>query len=181
MCLDSDSDEAELALVPHAPQKKVRKGAGKELRTISLRGMQLTVKARDKVRGIAVPLAGETLLTILRHLQAKVSAGEVPAPDIAKCARRQEAMQNREDEDAGRLRWKFDECAYQVMYEDEEGKMHRTTKGLKVSRQDDRGQLLAPAAFAAKRIQVLRKARALWNELDKTKTTRYYEFDYLVQ
>ena len=143
--------------------------------------MQLTVKARDKVRGIAVPLAGETLLTILRHLQAKVSAGEVPEPDTAKCARRQEAMQNREDEDAGRLRWKFDECAYQVMYEDEEGKMHRTTKGLRMSRQDDRGQLIAPAAFATKRIQVLRKARALWNERDKTKTTRYYEFDYLVQ
>ena len=67
------------------------------------------------------------------------------------------------------------------MYEDEEGKMHRTTKGLKVPRQDDRGQLIAPAAFTAKRHQVLRKARALWNELDKTTTTRYYEFDYLVQ
>ena len=90
-------------------------------------------------------------------------------------------MQNKEDEDAGRLRWKFDECAHQVMYEDEEGKMHRTTKALKVLRQDGRGQTIPLAAFTAKRHQVLRKARALWNELDKTKTTRYYEFDYLVQ
>ena len=58
MNLDGDSDEAELAMAPHEPPKKVRKRTGKELRNISLRGMQLTVKERDKVRGIAVPLDG---------------------------------------------------------------------------------------------------------------------------
>ena len=181
MGLDDDSDEAELALVPSEPHKKVRKAAAKELRTISCRGMELTVKARDKVRGIAVPLEGPTLLAILRHLREQVSAGEVPEPDPAKCARRQEAISCRDDEDAGRLRWKFDEGAYQVMWEDGDGKFHRTTKGLKVNRADAIGRPTPAPLYKQMRTQMLSKARALWNELDKTKAARYDQFDLIVQ
>ena len=112
MGLDDDSDEEELALVPSGPPRKASKNTIKELRTISCRGMELTVKARDKIRGIAVPLEGPTLLVILKHLRERVSAGEVPEPDLAKSALRKEAMSNREDEDAGRLRWKSGESAY---------------------------------------------------------------------
>ena len=105
----------------------MRKRAAKELHTISCRGMELTVKARDKIRGIAVPLEGPTLLVILKHLRERVSAGAVPEPDLAKSALRKEAMSNREDEDAGRLCWKSGESAYQIMWQDEDGKTHRRT------------------------------------------------------
>ena len=181
MGLDDDSDEAELAVVPSGPPRKARKHLLKELRTISCRGMELTVKARDKIRGIAVPLEGPTLLVILRHLRERVSAGEVPEPDLAKSAQRKEAMSNRADEDAGRLRWLSGESAYQIMWQDGDGKVHRRTKGLQVPRQDIDGKLLSADAFRAKRMQMLHKARAMWNDLDKTITPRYKDCDMITQ
>ena len=131
MGLDDDSDEAELALVPsELPHKKARKNAAKELRTISCRGMELTVKARDKIRGIAVPLEGPTLMAILKHLRERMTTGEIPEPDAAKSALRKEALANREDEDKGRLCWKSGESAYQIMWQDEDGKTHRKDERL---------------------------------------------------
>ena len=100
MCLDSDSDEAEVALVPTPAPRKLRKD--KKLHIIMFRGMELTDKARDKCRGLAVPLEGETLVAILIHLCEHMFAGEVPEPDPVKSARRQEVRSCREDEDAGR-------------------------------------------------------------------------------
>ena len=176
MGLDCDSDEAELAVVAQAAptRKRPRKvDTQKEFRTVLFREMELTVKARDKCRGIAVPLEGDTLGSILRHLREQVSAGEVPSADAAKAARRQEVLSSRGDEDAGRIRWLFAECAYAIMYDDGTGQKHRTVKGLKVSRHDPCGNLLDPAAFQAARLTVLRKARALWNEVDKSTADRY--------
>ena len=182
MGLDDDSDEAELAVVPRDVRgcygpRKARKLTPKELRTISCRGMELTVKARDKIRGIAVPLEGPTLLMILKHLRERVAAGAVPEPDLAKSALRKEAMSNRDDEDAGRLRWMSAESAYQIMWHDEDGKFHRRTKGLQVPRVDTNGQPMPPDVFKRWRMQVLSKARALWNELDKTAAERYDDVD----
>ena len=114
MGLDDDSDEAELALVPSAPPKKARKYAAKELRTISCRGMEITVKVRDKGWGIAVPLEGPTLLKILKHLHERASADEKPEPNLAKKARRQEARSNRGDEDKGHLRWLSGVAAFEI-------------------------------------------------------------------
>ena len=131
MGLDDDSDEADLALVPsEPPPKKARKNAAKELRTISCRGMELTVKARDKIRGIAVPLEGPTLMAILKHLRERMTTGEIPEPDAAKSALRKEALENRVHEDKGRLCWKSGESAYQILWQDEDGKTHRRTKRL---------------------------------------------------
>ena len=42
-----------------------------------------------------------------------------------------------------------------------------------VARQDMDGKPLSAPAFKAKRMKVLSKARALWNDLDKTTTERY--------
>ena len=42
-----------------------------------------------------------------------------------------------------------------------------------VARQDMDGKPLSAPAFQAKRMKVLSKARALWNDLDKTTTERY--------
>ena len=162
MEVDGDSDEEEVAVLPSGPRKKVRKLAGlKELRTVTCREMELTVKARDKTRGIAVPLEGPTLLKILKHLRERFCAGAVPGPDLAKNEQRKEAMSYREDEDAGRLRWLSGETTYQIMWQDADGKDHRRTKGLQGPRRDMNGKPLSAPAFKARRVQMLSKARAL--------------------
>ena len=55
------------------------------------------------------------------------------------------------------------------------------TRGLKVPRADAVGKPLAPAVFKERRVQMLSKAQALWNELDKTTAERYDEFDMIAQ
>ena len=116
-------------MAPSETPKKARRNVAKELRTISCRGMEITVKVRDKGWGIAVPLEGPTLLVILRHLRERVSGGEKPEPDLAKKARLQEARSKKTDEDKGRLRWLSGVPAYEINWKDEEGNTHREHKG----------------------------------------------------
>ena len=83
MGLDNDSDEEALAEMPMVDCKRARGVKNKpapraELTTISFRGMEMTVKVREKGRGIAVPLEGASLSTILRHLREQVLAGDAP-------------------------------------------------------------------------------------------------------
>ena len=59
MGLDEDSEEDVLAEMPMKKSVRGRKiNKQMELRTISFRDMELTVKARDKGRGIVAPLDG---------------------------------------------------------------------------------------------------------------------------
>ena len=174
---NADSDEEELAARSIKPGKKARvpKGGAKlrsELKTVKFRGLEITVKKRDKGRGLAVPLEGETLLTILKHLRSSKEKG-VPSSDSPKKARREENLGNREDEDAGRLCWVFKQTGYSIFYVDDEGKQHRLSDGLKVSRHDHLGQRLSVEAFKEARDVALSKARALWNRLDKSDSQRY--------
>ena len=84
MGLDSDSDEDALVETPMDTDKNAsarrRKDATlrAELKTISFRGLELTVKARDKGRGLAVPLEGDTLSAILKHMREQVDTRETP-------------------------------------------------------------------------------------------------------
>ena len=67
----------------------------------------------------------------------------------------------------------FHESTYQIFYADEKGNRHRTNKGLKAPRKDAEGRPLSGQAFQRARCVALRKARALWNELDKSSCERY--------
>ena len=180
MGLDSDSDEEELAAVP--AQKQSRRAANRrkkmlqtELRCVSYAGMELLVKPLRKCKGLAVPLEDETLIRILKHLRKQMQKGEVPKPDAAKQERRKEAESNREDEDAGRIRWLFQDHCYQVLYHDEAGVKHKVAKPFKVSRSDAFGRLLEAEVFKEARLSALKKARAFWNENDKSDMARYEE------
>ena len=73
----------------------------------------------------------------------------------------------------GRIRWLFQTHAYEVLYKDEEGLTHKTSKGLQVSRVDVFGNPLSVEDFHRAREVALDKARALWNELDKSDVGRY--------
>ena len=80
----------------------------------------MTVKVREKGRGIAVPLEGASLSTILRHLREQVLAGDPPV-EVAKSRSREDVRACRDDADAGRLRWSFLDSSYQIFYADEKG------------------------------------------------------------
>ena len=112
MCLDDDSEEEEVNAIKGGarapttkPTRKVA-AAQKEMRKSAYRGMELTWKPRAKCRGIAVPLEGPTLIAIMRHLREQISKGPIPGPNEAKRERRTEVVSNRDDEDAGRTRWR---------------------------------------------------------------------------
>ena len=143
------------------------------MRTISYAGVELVFKPRWKIHGILVPVEGDTLPDILKHLRAKLSQGAVPDPDSKKKARRKEALENRDDEDAGRIRWLHPDHAYQVHYTDAKGTKHVCSKHFKVARVDAMGKMLDAELYKASRAQVLRKARAWWNREDKTAMERY--------
>ena len=182
MGLDDDSDEAEGAGGSSPKSKKARKNLSEELRTISCRGIEVearnyhtirSIKAGDKTRGIAVPLEGPTLLTILKHLHERASADEKPEPDLAKKARRQEARSNRGMRIKRRLRWLSSVPAYETNWYDEAGHHHRCMKGLKVPRHDAFGKAFTHVQFETRRLQVLKKARQSWDDRDKTAMPRY--------
>ena len=132
----------------------------------------MTVKVRGRGRGIAAPLEGESLSTILRHLREQVLAGDAPV-EVAKRTSRPDVRTGRDDADAGRLRWSFLESRCDIFYTDEQGRKHRMNRGLKVPREDAVGRPLSGEAFQKARRAALRKARALWNELDKSSCARY--------
>ena len=99
--------------------------------------------------------------------------GEAPGPDCKKKARRKEVVANREDEDAGHIRWLWAGHSYQVCYTDEKGVKHKCSKFFKVAREDALGKLLDAELYKAARAEVLKKARAFWNKNDKSIMERY--------
>ena len=154
-------------------KRKVYAVVRQEMRTISIAGMELRVKPRVKCHGIAVPLEGDYLLKILKHLRKRLYEGEVPEPDATKSERRKANLERRDDEDAGRIRWDFPTNSYQVVYEDAEGKQHKVAKPFKVPRTDPLGTVLDNKTFTAARVAALHKARAFWNKHDKSSLDRY--------
>ena len=137
MGLDADSDEGEVAALDvearaskkRKPEsKKVDATARQEMRTISYAGIKLEFKPRWKCHGILVPAEGDTLPEILKYLRGKLLKGEAPGPDCKKKARRKEVVANREDEDAGRIRWLWADHSYQVCYTGAKGAKHTCAK-----------------------------------------------------
>ena len=182
MGLDDDTDEEEVAAtnvearastMPAAKKRKVYAVVRQEMRTISIAGMELRVKPRWKCHGIAVPLEGDYLLKILKHLRKRLYEGEVPEPDATKSERRKANLERRDDEDAGRIRWDFPTHSYQVFYADAEGKQHKVAKPFKVPRTDALGNVFDNKTFTAARVAALHKARAFWNKHDKSSSGRY--------
>ena len=135
--------------------------------------MELRFKPRWKCHGIAVPLEGDYLLQILKHLRKQLIEGDVPEPDAKKSERRKANLGHRDDGDAGRIRWDFPTHSYQVVYADAEGKQHKVAKPFKVPRTDALGNVLDSKTFTEARVAALHKARAFWNTHDKSSMDRY--------
>ena len=189
LLLEDDSDVDALNETPMEEDKEAsarnrrqeRKVA--EFRKVTYRGLELSVKARDKGRGVVVPLEGGSLETVLRHLREQVqgpdagvlASGVCTANDEGARRRRRVVLESREDVDGGRIRWLFGPGCYQVWFEGADGKMHQTSKGLNVARADPLGQPLGSDIFKRAKDLALHKARALWNECDRSEALRYEE------
>lgn len=119
----------------------------------------------------------------MRHLREQVqgpddemmASGVCAGDDEGARRRRRVVLESRDDVDGGRIRWLFSPGCYQVWYEGEDGKMHQTTKGLRVARADPLGQPLRSDIFKKAKDLALHKARALWNECDRSEAHRYDE------
>ena len=77
------------------------------------------------------------------------------------------------DEDKGRIKWDYKTKAWAIIYKDADGKVHTSAKGLAVPEKDYSGKGLAPSDYAKVRNDVLQKARASWNEKDKSGAYRF--------
>jgi hypothetical protein len=187
LALEQDSDAEDLAAMPMHEDKDVSARNRKQVQGMSsgrfvkvaFRGLEFSVKAREKGRGVVVPLEGGSLETVLRHLREQVHSDEQAIPSLA-CEdgdrarkRRRDVLDSREDIDGGRIRWLFAQCCYQVWFKDADGKLHQTTRGLRVARTDPMGQVLKGDVFKKAKALALHKARALWDENDRTSTERY--------
>ena len=153
MGLDNDSSDDEFFEKRPQAVKQFCKQA-KVFRQVMCRGMELTVKARNKSRGICVPLAGDTLATILNYLREQVVKGAVPEPDAPKAARRVRAALAkgcRAAADEGRVRWSHPDCGYEIKFKDELGKVHRVSKGLKPRRRNAIGDAVDACVFKAEK------------------------------
>ena len=110
---------------------------------------------------------------ILTYMRQKLINGEVPGPDSKKKARRKEVLDNRDDEDAGRIRWMFADHSCKVCYTDAKGAKHHCAKFFKVAREDALGKVLDAELYKAVRAEVLKRARAFWNRMGKSRMEGY--------
>ena len=79
------------------------------------------------------------------------------------------------DADRGRVRWNFTRAAWQLRYEDKDGKVARTLKGLAPAKVDARGAPHPPEEYERLRQAFLLMARQRWNELDQSGAERFTE------
>lgn len=134
--------------------------------TVRVRGVELTAKRRGgRGDNVIVPLGGDSLINVCRFLRERNKLGDIPPPDFDKALRREEALRNREEKDAGRIRWSMERSAYVVTYMNANGKRSQTVRGLHVSFDDNNDELV--------RQRKLKKARLLWNTFDKSDAERY--------
>jgi hypothetical protein len=82
------------------------------------------------------------------------------------------ALELDEDEKSS-VRWSFTDSSWTVKYMDDEGKHHRSSKGLKVPRFDHLGQALDLARYKEVRLAKLNQAKKMWNDLDKSDQDRF--------
>ena len=145
------------------------------MRTVSYAGMELAFKPRWKCLGIAVPIEGETLLAILKHLRGQLLKGEVPDLD---CKKRRAAMRWWP---TGMTRVRVGSAGFSRITRTRSVTRTRRVKSTR-SRNPSRwrvkthfGKLLGGEVSKAARRDALKKARAFWNEKNTSSLERYLE------
>ena len=76
-------------------------------------------------------------------------------------------------EDIGKVRYDFNTGGFIIQYEGDDGKRHRISAGFLVPRIDMMGNNLDIDAYAKVKTRTQTRARAKWNEMDKSKVSRF--------
>jgi len=117
----------------------------------------------------------DSVKVILDHLKRRyedlLNVGE-PSLQAAK-ARRKQANAELTKSDENRVTFCFRRHAWKVAYRDKAGDLHTPTKGWEVPRVDHCNMPLDPIVYQAAKSKMLEKARAAWNDLDKSDKARY--------
>ena len=141
--------------------RKVQKQP-RSFQTVQVFDMTITAKTRCKGKGIVVPVEGKSFLHILEYLKADFNSNScITNPQS------QPSAVITEDFDRGRVKWIAARSSYVIMYKDALGRSQQTRRGLHVP---DR---LQGNAFEERRLQILDRARRLWNDEDKTDRPRF--------
>ena len=124
----------------------------------------------DRGRGFLVPVEGD-LARLLTFMHGKVTEGvEASTP---RRELRSASTPERKVEDKARVTWSFAQDAWEIHYLDENGKKHRSVKGLSVPRKDACGNMLPEPEYREVRANALVRARKAWNQLDQSQEPRY--------
>ncbi len=175
--LDDDSEEEEVAARPPSKARRTVKKRRDDFRTICFRGMELTAKPRIHMRsggkGVLVPVEGESLLNIVRHLRELLLTGGHREDGCELARGRREPPKLPDDADRGRIRWMFAKGSYQIIFTDDTGKLRQSCKGLGVAREDHMGKPLSPESYRLAREAMLNRARKSWNAYDHSSAERF--------
>ena len=138
-----------------------------------LRGIDLTFSVGRGPR-VVIPVDGPWIQQIVDELLPR--AGEVQAS--GRSASSQENPKRALTElDAGRIMWRpltvSTQPAWTIVYHNADGEKKETRSGLQVPLKSLCGTELSGRDFHEAAVQVLNKARKLWNELDRTDKDRY--------
>ena len=177
--LDDDSDEEALAGADgpnRRPAKRPRLNTppSNEWRTVAVHGLEITAKRRARGHGLLVPLVGEKVLAMVRHLHERLNSQETASPK--KRLQRKESDPStsaRGDLDMGRVKWLFATHQWQILWVDSDGKHHSCTKGLTAPRVAFDGSTLDGERYRSIREELLASARKRWNVLDQSDKPRY--------
>ena len=136
--------------------------------TVLFEDVEFTVRKIGKGKGFFIRVEDD-LVQLLHLMQRKLENGFVVPPPRREL---RISTPERKAQDTARVRWIFHLDAWEVYYTDEDGKKHRTVKGLTVPRADVDGNMLSTKAYGEMRARILDKARKLWNAMDKSDASR---------
>ena len=148
-----------------------RPGRGPGLRCVTIQGVSVHIawcgkatyaKAdQENLRNLITILTSVGQADIERHRAATREAARHPVGD------------DLEPGDKGRVRWDAGSRSWTVLYRDDRGARRSTRRNLSVDVEDLAGEPKSQEEFAAARRCVLRRARKLWNEMDKSSEERF--------
>ena len=146
--------------------------------TLSLDGKEIKLGVY-KGPGLQLPAQPDAVRDILNYLDKHYGElltkgrGIVASSSLERAGGPQELLRGNTGVDTNRIRYDFKRSAFQITYGSADGTTHRISKGFEVPRLDFAHNVLPKDEYAKVKAAVLQRARASWDELDKSERPRY--------
>ena len=145
-----------------------KKGRAHDFSDCVIEGVEVQAKIKAG-RGLWVVAKPEAVAATIAAVRASSLALSSASASSAS-----DAYMGGSDEDSGRIAWHFAKQTWQVSYDATgQGEMRKSIAGLQVATHDANGAALSASQYQQARLQLLKKARMLWNTLDKTESPRF--------